>query len=83
MMAETGRRQTRRTPPRIPLCVQDFDINRAGDVVSKVGSTELEIPYSSIFDDHDSKSPLPPSPPSRFSFSELSEFAVMMFEDLT
>jgi len=82
-MAETGRRQTRSTPHRIPLCVQEFDINRAGAVASKMGSTELEIPYGAIFDDHDPKSPLPPSPPVKFSFSELSEFAVRMFEDLT
>ena len=51
-------------------------------MVSKMRSTELEIPYSAIFDDHDPKSPLPHSPPAKFSFSELSEFAVMMFEDL-
>jgi len=82
MMVETGRRQTRRTPGRFPRCVQDFKIDQAGAVVSTMGSTELEIPYDAIFDDHDPGSPLALPPPTRFSFPELSGFAVRMFEDL-
>ena len=82
MMAETGGRQTRQTPGRFPCCVQDFKIDEAGVVVSPMGSTELEIPYHAIFDDYDPESLLPPPPPARFSFPELSRFAVMMFQDL-
>lgn len=82
MIAETGRRQTRQTPGRFPRCVQDFEIDETGAVVSTMGSTELEIPYDAIFDDYDPKSPLPPPPPARFSFLELSRFAVKMFQDL-
>jgi len=80
MMVETGRRRTRHTPSRIPSCVQDFDINAAGQVTSRTGSTKLEIPYDAIFDIRDPVSP-PPETIS-FSFAELSGFAVRLFEDL-
>ena len=45
-----------------------------------MGSTKLEIPYDAMFDIRDRVSP----PPERtsFGFAELSEFAVMRFEDL-
>jgi len=81
MMVETARRRTRQTPNRIPSRVQDFDINAAGDVTSKTGSTELGIPYDAIFDVRDPVSP-PPETIS-FSFAELSGFAVRLFEDLS
>ena len=80
MMVETGRRRTRHTPSRIPSCVQDFDINAAGQVTSRTGSTKLEIHYDAIFDVRDPVSP-PPETIS-FSFAELSGFAVRLFEDL-
>ena len=81
MMVETGSRRTRHTPSKIPSHVQDFDIDAAGYVTSKTGSTKLEIPYDAIFD-----VPNPVSPPpdaTSFSFAELSEFAIMLFEDLS
>jgi len=81
MMVETGSRRTRHTPNRIPSCVQDFDINSAGHVTSRTGSTKLEIPYDAVFDVRDPVSPPPET--SSFSFDELSGFAVRLFEDLT
>jgi len=81
MMVETGSRQTRQTPNRIPCCVQDFDINAAGYVTSTEGCTKLEIPYDAIFDVLDPDSP--PLETFSFSFDELSEFAVRLFEDLS
>jgi len=80
MMVETGHRRTRHTPSRIPGRIQDFDINAVGQVTSRMGSTKLPIPYDAIFGVRDPVSP-PPEPTS-FSFAELSEFAVMRFEDL-
>ena len=79
MMVESGGRETRRTPNRIPRCVQDYDIDEAGVVVSTLGCTELEIPYDCIFD---KPAPNPPTSPLRFNFAELSHFAVRMFEAL-
>ena len=79
MMVESGRRETRRTPNRIPRRVQDFDIDEAGVVVSTLGCTELEIPYDCIFD---GPGPDPPLPPVTFSFAELSDFGVWMFRFL-
>ena len=76
MMVESGRRETRQTPNRIPRCIQDFDIDEAGVVVSTLGCTELEIPYDCIFD---GPGPDPPLPPVTFSFAELSDFAVWIF----
>ena len=80
MMVETAGRRTRQTPNRIPGCVEDFDINAAGHVTSRTGSTKPEIPYDAIFDVRDPVSPPPTTTPS--SFAELSEFAVRLFEDL-
>lgn len=79
-MIETGRRETRQTPARMPRCVQDFNINEAGAVVSPMESPELSIPYECIFDKCDSDSP--PLPPVTLSFLELSKFALFMFEQL-
>jgi len=45
-----------------------------------MGSTKLEIPYDAIFDVGDTVSP--PAEATSFSFAKLSEFAVMLFEDL-
>ena len=78
MMVETGRRQTRLTPALIPRCVQDFDINEAGDVTSIMGSTELEVPYGCIFDEVPNPSP----PATTLSIAELSAFALWLFETL-
>jgi len=81
MMVETGRRRTRHTPSRIPRSVQDFDINAVGEVTSsRIGSTKLEITYDAIFDVGDPVSP--PAEATSFSFAELSEFGIMLFEDL-
>ncbi|PUU83363.1 hypothetical protein B9Z19DRAFT_1119434 [Tuber borchii] len=82
MMVETGHRQTRRIPGRFPRCLQDFEIDETGAVVSTMGSTELEIPYDTIFDNYHPESLLLPPPPARFCFLELSRFAVRMFQDL-
>jgi len=79
MMAETSRRQTTHTPDKVPRCVQEFDTDAAGGVTSSTGSTELQIPYDSIFDEI---GPDPPLPPITFSFSELSSFALWMFQQL-
>jgi len=76
MMVESGHRQTRRAPAQIPQCVQDFDIDEAGVVVSTLGCTKLEIPYDCIFD---GPGPDPPLPPVTFSLAELSHFAVWTF----
>jgi len=78
-MVESGHPETRRIPSQIPRCVQDFDIDEAGVVVSTLGSTELEIPYDCILDQPGRD---PPLPPVKFSFAELSRFAVSMFEML-
>jgi len=45
-----------------------------------MGSTKLEITYDAIFDVGDPVSP--PAEASSFSFAELAEFTVMLFEDL-
>ena len=79
MMAETGYRQTRHTPDKVPRCVQEFDIDAAGDVTSTTKSTKLEIPYDAIFDVRDPDSP-PPATTS-FSFTELSGYALRLFHD--
>ncbi|RPA90706.1 hypothetical protein L873DRAFT_390164 [Choiromyces venosus 120613-1] len=73
MVATVGR-QTRQTPTWIPRCVQDFNIDAAGVVVSPLGSTELQIPYDCIFDQ-----PSPTAQPVIFSFAELSHFALRLF----
>ncbi|KAG0635812.1 hypothetical protein HOY80DRAFT_415451 [Tuber brumale] len=62
---------------RSPTCIQKFDIDAAGIVVSPTGSRELRIPYDCIFD----QSSLHASP-IVFSFPELSHFALRMFRML-
>ncbi|KAG0137887.1 hypothetical protein HOY82DRAFT_644895 [Tuber indicum] len=68
-MAPTQRSgpQTRQTSPWSPMCVQTFDINAAGVVVSPTRSTELRIPYDCIFDQASVH-----APPILFTFTELS-----------
>jgi len=78
MIADSGRRQTRQTPALIPRCVQDFDIDEAGEVTSIMGSTELKIPYHCIFDEV----PKPSPPPATFGSCELTTFALWMIEGL-
>lgn len=59
---------------RIPKCIQDFNIDCAGQVSSPLGSTELQIPYDCIFD----RSSLT-SQPIILTIPELSFFATRMF----
>jgi len=35
---------------RVPTCVDNFNIDPFGNVKSPMGSTELRIPYTYIFD---------------------------------
>ena len=59
---------------RIPKCIQDFNIDSAGQVSSPLGSPELLIPYDCIFD----RSSLT-SQPIILTIPELSFFAKRMF----
>jgi len=62
------------TAARVPTCVQNFSIDAEGNVESTLGSTELRIPYSSIFDQ------VPENCPDIvFSFGDLAEFARRRF----
>jgi len=78
MMVETGRHHTRLMPALIPRCVLDFDIKDEGDVTSTMGSTQIEVPYSSIFDEVPHVSP----PATMLSIVELSAFAVWLLEQI-
>ena len=76
-MLESGRRETRRTPARVPARVQDFKINAEGVVKSTMGSTELRIPYDCIFDErHGDHSDVV------FSLAELARFAQRRFRHM-
>ena len=76
-MLESGRRETRQTPARVPTCVQDFNINAAGVVKSTMGSTELRIPYDCIFDErHGDPTDVV------LSLAELARFAQRRFRHL-
>ena len=74
----TGHRRARQTRSEMPTCDQDFDINYAGVVTSRNGSTQLTIPYNCIFDDIPTPQPLDVV----FTFAELSSMGQSIFKDI-
>ena len=68
--------QTIQVATQTPACVQLFDIETEGTVIS--ASRELRIPYSSIFDE-----PSENAQDAVFTNAELSSFALRMFRQLS
>jgi len=63
--------ECRQTSVCIPTCVDNFNIDSFGKVESPLGSTELRIPYTYIFDKRQDN-----AQDVVFSFDELTEFAL-------
>jgi len=70
-MTESGGSESRQTSACVPTCVNNFNIDFFGNVKSALGSTELRIPYTYIFDQHQGD-----AEDVVFSFDELSGFAL-------
>jgi len=70
-MTGYGGTESRQTSFGVPTCVDSFNIDSFGNVKSLLGSTELRIPYTYIFDQHQGG-----AEDVVFSFDELSEFAL-------
>jgi len=74
-MAESSGPESRQTSLGVPTCVDNFNIDSFGNVKSLLGSTDLRIPYTDIFDQHhgDAEDVI-------FSLDELSEFALSRYQ---
>ena len=70
-MTESGGPECTQTSACVPTCVDNFNIDSFGKVKSALGSTELRIPYTYIFD-----KPQGDAQDVVFSFDELTEFAL-------
>jgi len=73
-MTGSGGPESRQTSLCGPTCVDNFNIDSFGNVKSPLGSTELRIPYTYIFDQHQGD-----AEDVVFSFDELSEFALVRY----
>ena len=73
-MTGYGGPDSRQTSFDVPTCVGNFNIDSFGNVKSPLGSTELRIPYMSIFDQHQGG-----AEDVMFSFDELSKFALARY----
>ena len=76
-MAESGGPEPRQTSVCVPTCVNNFNIDPFGNVKSPMGSTELRIPYTYIFDQHQRG-----AEDVVFSIDELTEFALRRYRML-
>ena len=69
-MAGSGDPKSREASVCVPTCVDNFNIDSFGNVKSPLGSTELRIPYTYIFDQLNGDEDIV------FNFDELSEFSL-------
>ena len=74
-MTESSGLESRQTSLSVPTCVDNFNIDSFGNVKSLLGSTELRIPYTSIFDELNGD-----AADVVFSFDELSRFALRRYQ---
>jgi len=74
-MTGYGGPESRQTSFGVPTFVDNFNIDSFGNVKSLLGSTELRIPYTYIFDQHQGG-----AEDVVFSFDELSRFALRRYQ---